>query len=83
MGFLSAIRVAFSALLVNKGRSLLTGLGLVIGIAAVIALVSAGSGARVKLDDRLTSVGKNLILIRAGAAQSTGNGYRFCAAYQG
>src|SRR5919108_631413 len=72
MGFISAIRVAFAALLVHKGRSLLTGLGLVIGISAVIALVSAGSGAREKLDERLTSVGKNLILIRAGARNQQG-----------
>src|SRR6516225_7768825 len=66
MSFLSAIRVALSALLVNKGRSALTSLGIVIGISAVIAMVSAGNGARQKLDERLESVGKNLILIRAG-----------------
>jgi putative ABC transport system permease protein len=59
-------------LLVNKGRSTLTSLGIVIGIAAVIALVSAGNGARHKLNDRLESVGKNLILIRPGARTQQG-----------
>ena len=44
MSFLAAIRVAMSALLVNKGRSMLTSLGIVIGISAVIAMVSAGAG---------------------------------------
>jgi putative ABC transport system permease protein len=63
----SAIRVALDALLVNKVRSTLTSLGIVIGISAVIALVAAGNGARHKLDDRLGSIGKNLILIRPGA----------------
>src|SRR5262249_59422659 len=72
MSFLSAIRVALAALLVNKGRSALTSLGIVIGISAVIALVSAGNGARRKLDDRLESVGKNLILVRAGARNQQG-----------
>ena len=71
MSFFSAIRVALAALLVNKGRSVLTSLGIVIGIAAVIAMVSAGGGARYKLDDRLESVGKNLILIKPGIAHST------------
>ncbi|GIW81300.1 MAG: hypothetical protein KatS3mg105_3107 [Gemmatales bacterium] len=58
MSFLSAIRVAFSALKVNKGRSILTSLGIIIGTSAVIAMVAAGSGARRKLDDRLATVGK-------------------------
>jgi putative ABC transport system permease protein len=66
MSFLSAIRVALDALLVHKGRSVLTSLGIVIGISAVIAMVSAGEGARFLLEDRLASLGKNLILIRAG-----------------
>src|SRR5207248_4458975 len=72
MSFLSAMRVALAALVVQKGRSLLTALGLVIGISAVIALVSAGGGARLQLDERLTTVGKNLILIRAGARNQQG-----------
>jgi putative ABC transport system permease protein len=72
MSFFSAIRVALSALLVNKGRSFLTSLGIVIGIGAVIAMVSAGSGARYKLEDRLDSLGKNLILIRPGSRSAQG-----------
>ena len=72
MSLLSAIRVALEALLVNKGRSALTSLGIVIGISAVIAMVAAGSGARQKLDDRLETVGKNLILIRAGGRTQQG-----------
>jgi putative ABC transport system permease protein len=72
MSFLSALRVALAALLVNKGRSGLTSLGIVIGISAVIAMVAAGSGARNKLDDRLESVGKNLILIRGGSRTQQG-----------
>jgi putative ABC transport system permease protein len=72
MSLLSAIRVALAALLVNKGRSVLTSLGIVIGISAVIAMVSAGGGAREKLDERLENVGKNLILVRPGAHTQAG-----------
>jgi putative ABC transport system permease protein len=72
MSFFAAIRVALHALFVHKGRSVLTSLGIVIGISAVIALVSAGDGARLLLEDRLESVGKNLILIRAGARTQQG-----------
>jgi putative ABC transport system permease protein len=72
MSFFSAIRVALAALLVNKGRSVLTSLGIVIGISAVIAMVSAGTSARYKLDERLESVGKNLVLVRPGNRNQQG-----------
>src|SRR5262249_59064392 len=68
----SALRLALATLLVNKGRSALTGLGIVIGVSAIVALVSAGDGARTKLDDRLESAGKNLIIIRPGGRTSSG-----------
>jgi putative ABC transport system permease protein len=70
MSLLAAVRLALAALLVHKGRSALTSLGIVIGIGAVIALVSAGDGARRKLDERMGSLGKNLILVRAGVRHS-------------
>jgi putative ABC transport system permease protein len=72
MSFLAAVRVALGALLVHKGRSILTSLGIVIGIAAVIAMVSAGDGVRCKLDQRMSTVGKGLILVRAGARTKLG-----------
>ncbi|HEY7313572.1 MAG TPA: ABC transporter permease [Gemmataceae bacterium] len=72
MSFLSALRVALGALLVHKGRSVLTSLGIVIGISAVIAMVSVGEGARYLLEDRLDSLGKNLILIRPGSRTAQG-----------
>ena len=77
MSILAAIRVALDALLVNKGRSILTSLGIVIGIMAVIAMVAAGAGAREKLDERLGSLGKNLILVRPGGQTATGISAQF------
>jgi putative ABC transport system permease protein len=72
MSFLSAIRVALSALLVNKGRSVLTSLGIVIGISAVIAMVSASTGLRGFVDERLERLGTNLILIEPGGRTGEG-----------
>jgi putative ABC transport system permease protein len=72
MSLFSALRVALTALSVHKGRSALTSLGIVIGIAAVIGMVSAGDGARFKLDQQLESVGKNMLVIRPGAHTSAG-----------
>src|SRR4051794_22983062 len=72
MGLLAALRLALGALLVHKGRSLLTSLGIVIGTGAVIAMVSAAGGAREKLDERLENVGKGLILIRPGSRTQHG-----------
>src|SRR5947209_174849 len=67
MTLTSTLRVALDALRAHKGRSALTSLGIVIGVGAVIALVSAGEGARHKLDDRLASIGKSIIIVRAGS----------------
>jgi putative ABC transport system permease protein len=72
MGVFTAFRMALAALLVHKGRSVLTSLGIVIGTGAVIAMVSAAGGARQTLDERLENVGKNLILVRAGARSTNG-----------
>jgi putative ABC transport system permease protein len=66
MTLVSTLHVALDALRAHKGRSALTSLGIVIGVGAVIALVSAGEGARHKLDDRLASIGKSIIIVRAG-----------------
>jgi len=72
MSLTAAIRMALGALLVHKGRSILTSLGIIIGISAVIAMVAAGDGVRYKLDERMGTIGKNLILIRAGARTKSG-----------
>jgi putative ABC transport system permease protein len=72
MGLLTAFRIALSALMIHKGRSALTSLGIIIGTGAVISMVSAAGGARQKLDERLENVGKTLIIIRAGSRTQNG-----------
>jgi putative ABC transport system permease protein len=72
MNIFSTMRIALTALLVNKGRSVLTSLGIVIGVGAVIAMVSAGNGFRDFLDNGLRRVGTNLIIIKGGGRTQQG-----------
>ncbi len=69
---LDNVRVAFDGLVANKMRSALTMLGVVIGVAAVIALLSIGEGAQASITDQITSVGTNLLFVSPGAANNRG-----------
>lgn len=64
----------FSAISGNKGRSGLTILGIVIGIASVIALVSLGQGAKNAIQKSIQSIGSNLIIVMPGAQRGIGAG---------
>jgi putative ABC transport system permease protein len=66
MRLTEAIRSALSAIAANTLRSLLTMLGIVIGVAAVIAMVAIGSGARNLVDRQIRSLGANLALVTPG-----------------
>ena len=66
MRLMEAIRSALSAIAANALRSLLTMLGIVIGVAAVIAMVAIGSGARNLVDQQIRSLGANLAIVTPG-----------------
>jgi putative ABC transport system permease protein len=66
MRWVEAIRSALSAIVANALRSLLTMLGIVIGVAAVIAMVAIGSGARNLVDRQIRSLGANLAIVTPG-----------------
>ncbi len=72
MDFSETIRVALGALRANKMRSLLTMLGIVIGVSAVIAVVALGRGAQQAVNDRIASLGTTLLTISPGQARSGG-----------
>jgi putative ABC transport system permease protein len=72
MNFLESVRVAARALRVNKMRSLLTVLGIVVGVAAVVCMVSIGSGAQAQVSEKIRTLGANLLLVTPGAAQTSG-----------
>jgi putative ABC transport system permease protein len=67
MNLLMIIRVAFRALVRNKMRAVLTMLGIIIGVSAVIAMVSIGQGAQASVQAQIESIGTNLLFVSAGA----------------
>ena len=66
MHVLIILRVALKALARNKMRTALTMLGMIIGVAAVIAMVALGTGAQQQIEEQVRSAGTNLIMVRAG-----------------
>ncbi|MEP6946729.1 MAG: ABC transporter permease [Acidobacteriota bacterium] len=72
MNILMIIRIAFLALARNKARAALTMLGVIIGVAAVIAMVSIGQGAQASVNEQIASIGTNLLFVTAGAANTGG-----------
>jgi putative ABC transport system permease protein len=67
MNLLMIIRVAFRALVRNKMRAALTMLGIIIGVSAVIAMVSIGQGAQASVQAQIEGIGTNLLFLSAGA----------------
>jgi putative ABC transport system permease protein len=70
--FLMSLKIALRALRTNKMRSFLTMLGIIIGIAAVIAMVAIGSGASKIISEQIASIGSNILLVLPGSRTSSG-----------
>jgi putative ABC transport system permease protein len=68
----STFNIAFRALRRNKMRSVLTALGIIIGVAAVIAMVGIGNGAKAQVEAQIAGLGQNVILIFSGSTTSSG-----------
>ncbi|HSB36281.1 MAG TPA: ABC transporter permease [Thermoanaerobaculia bacterium] len=68
----SILKVAFRALARNKLRSLLTALGIIIGVACVVATIGIGEGARIQSENQLRSLGTNFLMIFPGTTTSSG-----------
>ena len=69
---LQALRIALRSLKVNKLRTALTMLGIMIGVAAVIAMVSVGAGAQARVAEQIQSLGSNLIIALSGSSNAAG-----------
>lgn len=67
-----SFQMAWASLIANKLRSLLTMLGIIIGVAAVIALVSIGNGVKQDIEDSISSLGSNLLVVLPGAPRTPG-----------
>jgi putative ABC transport system permease protein len=68
----STLKISLRALRVNKMRSALTMLGIIIGVGAVIAMLAVGTGASEKISEQISSIGSNLIIILPGSTTSGG-----------
>jgi putative ABC transport system permease protein len=76
----STFRISFRALKVNKMRSALTMLGIIIGVGAVIAMLAVGTGASRRISEQISSMGSNLLIILPGS--TTAGGVRMGAGTQ-
>ena len=70
--FKSTVKMAVVSLKINKMRSILTSLGIIIGVSAVIIMLAVGSGASKKIAEDMESMGSNLLMIRSATATSGG-----------
>ncbi|MEK7775492.1 MAG: ABC transporter permease, partial [Candidatus Zixiibacteriota bacterium] len=72
MRLLEILRVAIESLLRHKTRALLTMLGIIIGVAAVIAMLAIGRGAQSAIESQIASLGTNVLMIFPGATSAGG-----------
>ena len=70
--FKSLVKMAVVSLKINKMRSILTSLGIIIGVSAVIIMLAVGTGAREKVQKDMESMGSNLLTIRSASAKTGG-----------
>ena len=68
----TTLKIAINSLKINKMRSALTSLGIIIGVSAVIIMLAVGTGAREKIAKDMESMGSNLLMIRSASAKSGG-----------
>lgn len=72
MNWLASMKIALNALRINKLRSTLTMLGIIIGVAAVIAMIAIGRGAQTRVEEQIKSLGSNLMIILPGSTTASG-----------
>ena len=72
MNLVILIRLAMQSILKNRTRAMLTMLGIVIGVAAVIVMVAVGFGARSRIREQINNLGTNMIVITPGASITGG-----------
>ena len=72
MNFSAALRSALKSLSANKLRSMLTMLGIIIGVAAVISMIAVGNGATQRVQEQMKGLGSNVMLVLPGGVSQAG-----------
>ena len=70
--FAESVKMAIDGMITNKMRTFLTLLGIIIGVAAVIAMISLGKGVKAQIKENISSLGSNLLIISPGGRTSSG-----------
>ena len=70
--FISTFKISLRSLKINKMRSILTSLGIIIGVSAVIIMLSIGEGAKQRINKDIASMGSNLLMVMSGSTTSSG-----------
>ncbi|NLU40381.1 MAG: FtsX-like permease family protein [Bacteroidales bacterium] len=72
MNYLNLTKISWGALMRNKFRAFLTMLGIIIGVASVIAMLAIGEGSKKSIQDQMSSMGSNLVFVSPGSQQRGG-----------
>lgn len=72
MNFTNFFQIAWKAILLNKGRAILTMLGIIIGVASVITMLAIGEGSKASITQQISGMGSNMITVRPGAESRGG-----------
>ena len=72
MTLLDSLKIAATALRANLLRSILTTLGIIIGVGSVIVMVAVGSGARSEVDRQIAALGSNMLVVFPGSSRTLG-----------
>ena len=72
MKFLTILKVGLKAIARNKMRSALTALGIIIGVACVIAMVGVGKGSQAAIQSQISALGTNFLMVFPGVATQSG-----------
>ena len=72
LDFNSSLKIAMRSLKINKMRSILTSLGIIIGVSAVIIMLSIGEGAKQRISKDIESTGSNILMVSSGSSTSSG-----------
>jgi putative ABC transport system permease protein len=73
IGLAESVRISFATLMSNKLRTVLTALGVIIGVASVVALLAIGRGSQQQIEERITANGANLLTVRSSGAAGGGS----------
>lgn len=72
MNIINLFRIAFNAIRLNRMRAFLTMLGIIIGVASVIAMLAIGEGSKESIKNNISKMGSNMLTIRPGAGMMGG-----------